>query len=559
MRYNFKIVLVVFILSFILVGCDQQANTPENYQIILMEENGVIADNYQTDSLDLFSESSYIPTKDGYTFIEWTQLVNNINLQIFQAIYEINQYTISFNSNDGSEVANITIDYNEEISLPDNPIKDGNYFGGWYLDSNFNDAFSLQSMPSENITLYAKWCSSPFNYRLDEENNAIITGILTELNNTSIVIPEDIEDHTVISIDDNAFMGHSEITELTIPDTVTSLPQAVLKDLTQLSVLTTPFIGENRDGDNGKDGLSYFFYTEEITSFHDINNEASYIPTTLKTLFLTDTSIVHAFALAATQIEYVSLNEGITEIGDFAFSGSNIGMLHIPSTVITVDGSAFIAMPNLISISVDENNPYYSSAFLGHGLYNKDKTELIRYPSGINAVEFIVPDGVLKIGRSAFEGNDKLVKVYIPDSVTEIGPSSFQYSTSLTTVEFTENSELELIGTGAFRESSIVYISIPVSVETIERLAFSETRRLESVTFAENSQLTTIESEAFSGAEILHEIIIPISVENMGMAVFGSIYNELTVYCEASSQPEGWEAWYDTRSRITVVWGYINS
>lgn len=65
-------------------------------------------------------------------------------------------YTVSFNSMGGSPVADITVGRKDPITLPENPQKEGYDFVGWFLEENGSTEFS-DSIPSDNITLYAKW------------------------------------------------------------------------------------------------------------------------------------------------------------------------------------------------------------------------------------------------------------------------------------------------------------------------------------------------------------------------------------------------------------------
>ena len=68
----------------------------------------------------------------------------------YWAKWEINQYTITFDTNDGSEIAPITQDYGTEITAPDNPTRKGYTFKGW-------DKEIPKTMPAENITITARW------------------------------------------------------------------------------------------------------------------------------------------------------------------------------------------------------------------------------------------------------------------------------------------------------------------------------------------------------------------------------------------------------------------
>ena len=93
------------------------------------------------------------PTRKGYTFKGWdkeipeTMPAENITVK---AQWEINQYTITFDTNGGSEIAPITQDYGTEITAPDNPTRKGYTFKGW-------DKEIPKTMPAENITITARW------------------------------------------------------------------------------------------------------------------------------------------------------------------------------------------------------------------------------------------------------------------------------------------------------------------------------------------------------------------------------------------------------------------
>ena len=93
------------------------------------------------------------PTRKGYTFKGWdkeipkTMPAENITVK---AQWEINQYTITFDTNGGSEIAPITQDYGTKITVPDNPTRKGYTFKGW-------DKEIPETMPAENITITARW------------------------------------------------------------------------------------------------------------------------------------------------------------------------------------------------------------------------------------------------------------------------------------------------------------------------------------------------------------------------------------------------------------------
>ena len=93
------------------------------------------------------------PTRKGYTFKGWdkeipeTMPADNITVK---AQWEINQYTITFDTNGGSEIAPITQDYGTKITAPADPTRKGYTFKGW-------DKEIPETMPAENITITARW------------------------------------------------------------------------------------------------------------------------------------------------------------------------------------------------------------------------------------------------------------------------------------------------------------------------------------------------------------------------------------------------------------------
>ena len=92
-------------------------------------------------------------TREGYTFKGWDKEIPETmpaeNMTV-KAQWEINQYTITFDTNGGSEIDSITQDYGTKITAPDNPTRKGYTFKGW-------DKEIPETMPAENITITARW------------------------------------------------------------------------------------------------------------------------------------------------------------------------------------------------------------------------------------------------------------------------------------------------------------------------------------------------------------------------------------------------------------------
>ncbi len=108
------------------------------------------------------------PTKQGYTFAGWydnknfeggklTNLPNKVGQVTLHANWRINQYRIDFASNGGSVVPTIVEEFRVPLTKPVDPIKTGFVFDGWFKDKALTIPYIFSTMPSENLTLYAKW------------------------------------------------------------------------------------------------------------------------------------------------------------------------------------------------------------------------------------------------------------------------------------------------------------------------------------------------------------------------------------------------------------------
>ena len=125
------------------------------------------------------------PTRKGYTFKGWdkeipeTMPAENITVK---AQWEINQYTIAFDTNGGSEIAPITQDYGTEITAPDKPTRKGYTFKGW-------DKEIPETMPAENITVKAQWEINQYTIAFDTNGGSEIAPI-TQDYGTEITAPD---------------------------------------------------------------------------------------------------------------------------------------------------------------------------------------------------------------------------------------------------------------------------------------------------------------------------------------------------------------------------------
>ena len=128
------------------------------------------------------------PTKEGYTFIGWYKGEEKWNFadavteaMTLTAKWQLNQYTITFDTAGGSEVAPITQDYGTTITAPANPAKTGYTFAGW-------DRESPTTMPAEDMTITARWQINRYTITFDTAGGSEVPSI-TQDYGTAITAP----------------------------------------------------------------------------------------------------------------------------------------------------------------------------------------------------------------------------------------------------------------------------------------------------------------------------------------------------------------------------------
>jgi len=167
---------------------------------------------------------------------------------------------------------------------------------------------------------------------------------------------------------------------------------------------------------------------------------------------------------------------------------------------------------------------------------------------------------VKNIYAEAFYEKDNITSVVIPDSVTSIGYEAFSYCNKLNYNTYgnckylgnEDNPYYALIETVNDNYSSY---QIHEDAKIIVSMAFDGCARMGSMVIPDG--VTSIGDYAFSSCDSLTEIIIPDSVTSIGYVAFGGCTKLTTIYCEAESQPSGWDSyWKGYGSSANVVWGY---
>lgn len=150
-------------------------------------------------------------------------------------------------------------------------------------------------------------------------------------------------------------------------------------------------------------------------------------------------------------------------------------------------------------------------------LYNKDMTELIKYPSGRTNTAFTIPDSVQRVYRSAFYGAIYLQQITIPDSVISLGESAF-YESGIRSVTIPGNEDI-LNGGSIFQKcESLSTVTINNGVKYIG---------------------TELQAEVFKDCTKLKTVSIPNSVIRIGRYSFENCFNYSPSYSGSITVPSG--------------------
>ncbi len=206
-------------------------------------------------------------------------------------------------------------------------------------------------------------------------------------------------------------------------------------------------------------------------------------------------------------LEKIIVEDGITKIGNYAFSEENKKIsinniraiknrnpvsIQIPKSVISIGNNAFDSISGLTSIYVDDNNANYAS--LNGVLYTKGYKELLLYPSYKEDDTYTVHSNTISIKEKAFAECRNLTQINLSNNVTNIGSGAFT------------NCE------------NLISINIPEGVTTLNDFTFIGCSKIESVEIPTN--VTNIGKYVFSNCENIKSINIPEKVINIGDNAF---------------------------------------
>ncbi len=204
-----------------------------------------------------------------------------------------------------------------------------------------------------------------------------------------------------------------------------------------------------------------------------------------------------------SSIDAVTLNDGLIEIGEYAFSGASLSEISLsPSTLEVIGEYAFKGCEELTTVYVGNLKliDYYAFGNC----------------SNLKNIFFMNSDWDIEIGSYAFINCTSLTSIFIPYYVASIGNDAFYGCSNLTSVAFEDG--ISSIGSYAFSQTGIKEFKAPASLASLGAYAFYDCTSLSKVTL--NSGLVSIGSSAFSSCTGLTEVVIPGSIKNIPSSCF---------------------------------------
>lgn len=300
------------------------------------------------------------------------------------------------------------------------------------------------------------------------------------------------------TIGKEAFNGCKKLNDIILPDSVTSIGENAFQ-----------YTGLYNDWSNGNEDVLYI-NNHLISVYQGTANECN-IKSGTKT-------IADSAFFACGSLPGITIPDSVTSIGNRAFKDCNsLKSITIPKRVTTIGNCAFYTCYDLQSIEVDSGNPEYCSE--NGVLYNKEKTEIIRFPKEKTEVSFAIPKSVTKIADGAFEYCKNLTNVTIPNDMTSIGNNAFESCSGLTNITIPKS--VTSIGDRAFLEcSKLTSIIIPDGVLRIGESSFFKCSSLKDITIP-NSVLI-IDTDAFKDCMKLKQVYYIGSKDDWNNEVIGN-------------------------------------
>ena len=334
--------------------------------------------------------------------------------------------------------------------------------------------YNCNSLDGVYITDIAAWCAIDFGYSyyanpIYYAHNLYLNGELV----TELVIPD-----SVTSIGNYAFHNCRSLTSITIPDSVTTIGDSAFYNCYSLTSITIP---------DSVRSIGNIAFPEHLYKRY---NDCYYLPTKnseygflyapidrdiVNVRIHADCKTINAGAFSSCgSLTNVIIPDSVTTIGDSAFRDcNNLTSVTIGNSVTTIGDGAFSFCDSLEDVYITDIAAWCAIDFGDSSanpiIYNAHNL----YLNGELVTELVIPDGVTSIGNYAFHNCSSLTSITIPDSVTTIGDNAFYNCYSLTSITIPDS--VTTIGDEAFYScNSLSRIFYKGSAESWDDITFGE-------------------------------------------------------------------------------------
>ena len=335
--------------------------------------------------------------------------------------------------------------------------------------------------------------------------------------------------NSVTSIGEDAFSGCDGLTSLTIGNSVTSIGDSAF---------------------NGCNRLTTIYYNAEavndLSSWSNVFHNAGSSGTGISVVFGDTVKKIPAWLFHdCGGLTSVTIGNSVTSIRDSAFEGCDgLTSVTIGNSVTSFGNGVFSDCDGLTSVYIYDVANWCKISFAGE-LSNPLYFAKNLYLNGVLVTDLAIPDDVTSIGDFAFSGCDGLTSVTIGNSVAIIGSSAFAGCDELASV--TIGNGVTSIENGAF-----------LDCDGLMSVYINDVTNWCKISFADYSSNPLFYAKNFYlNAVLVTALTIPDSVTSIGASAFYNC-NGLTIYCEATSLPGGWDRNWNLYG-CPVVWNCKNN